>query len=185
MTPDGGLFWGGGGHDQCICKNTSEIWILELAKRYDAARAPCLASFWHKRVTNTIQLQSKQEWLRFVHFSIAYNYHVSSVCFRNFLQAFMSIWGSCTCPRSKGWKNPEKNTFNVLKLAETFMGQGQKVLWKLLLCKLPLTWDEKNTIFVWGKSKSMKSSIVPDYFRPCRLRAPPLLSLSMVDLCIF
>jgi len=40
------------------------------------------------RVTNTIQLQSKQEWLRFVHFSSAYNYHVSSVCFQNFLQAF-------------------------------------------------------------------------------------------------
>ena len=144
-----------------------------------------LVSFWHKRVTNTIQLQSKQEWLRFVHFSIAYNYHVSSVCFRNFLQAFMSIWGSCTCPRSKGWKNPEKNTFNVLKLAETFMGQRQKVLWKLCLCKLRLTGDKKNTIFVWEQPKSMKSTIL--WFRIifCRLRAPALLSLSMVDLCIF
>ena len=39
------------------------------------------------RVTNTIQLQSNQEWLRFVD-SSAYDYHVSSVCFQNFLQAF-------------------------------------------------------------------------------------------------
>ena len=74
------------------------------------------------RVTNTIQLQSKQEWLIFVHFSSAYNYHVllkaayvSKISCK--LLRFLSF--SCTRPRSKVWKNPEKFILSNLSFMAT------------------------------------------------------------------
>ena len=78
------------------------------------------------RVTNTIQLQSKQEWLIFVHFSSAYNYHVllkaayvSKISCK--LLRFLSF--SCTRPRSKVWKNPEKFILSNLSfMATIFVG---------------------------------------------------------------
>ena len=84
------------------------------------------------RVTNTIQLQSKQEWLIFVHFSSAYNYHVllkaayvSKISCK--LLRFLSF--SCTRPRSKVWKNPE----NLIQSNLSFMATIFAVLYHKII----------------------------------------------------
>ena len=66
VTPDGGLFWGRGAltsvYARILLKSEYYNWRKDTMPR----ASPRVV--WTKRDTNTIQLQSKQEWLRFVHF---------------------------------------------------------------------------------------------------------------------
>ena len=86
--------------------------------------------------------------------------------FPKFLASFYVHLRFLYLSKIQGLEESWKEHFNVLKLAETFMGQRQKVLWKLLLCKLPLTWNEKILFSCEGNQSQWKVRLFRIIFGP-------------------
>ena len=125
VTPDGGLFLGRGpflvaffGRRGALASVYARILLKSEYYNWRKDTTPRASCFFGQRESQILSPTTiKTGMAKICPFSMAYNYHVSSVCFRISCKLFYVhlrfLSSSCTRPRSKGWKNPETHSLKL------------------------------------------------------------------------